>query len=78
MRFFPICFWGCIHYGIFSVPWLVQGNRTLLHVVSMMLYCLAYCVLILLSLVRIEVCGCIQMIKICACRTICGDELFIS
>ena len=53
---------GIIPYGIFSDTWLVQCTSRILHVVPLMSYLLAYCLLLLLSLVGLVVCGCIQTI----------------
>ena len=57
-----------------SVPWMVQCNNQILHVVTMMLYILDYFGLLLLSLVGLAVCGCSQIIQIHACKLIGGDE----
>ena len=75
--FFPLLFWVCMPYGICIVPLLVLFNRRLLHVVPMMIYCLAYFELILLSLVGLTVCGCNQIIQICGCWLIGGKKLLI-
>ena len=68
--FFTLLFWGCMHYGICSVSLMVLCTIRLLRVVTMLLYCLAYCELPLLSLVGIMVCGCNLMLQICGCRMI--------
>ena len=73
----PLLFWGCMTYGICSVLWMVQCTRNIIHVVIMMIYCLAYYGLLLLFLVGIAVFSCSQIIQICACRLIGGDELLI-
>ena len=56
--FLPLLFWGCISYGIYSVPFLVLCTIRLLCVGPMTLYRLAYCELLLLPLVGITVFGC--------------------
>ena len=48
--------------GIIPYTWLVQCTSRILHVVPLMSYLLAYCLLLLLSLVGLAVCGCIQTI----------------
>ena len=68
-----LLFWGCITYGICSVPFMVLCNRYLLHVATMMLYCLSYCELTSLYLVGITVFVCNQIIQICGCRLIGGE-----
>ena len=70
-------FGGCIPYGICSDPWLVQYTNWVLHVVPMMFYPLAYFVLLILSLMGLVLCGCSQILQICGCNLIGGDELFI-
>ena len=74
---FPLFFWGCITYGIISVPFLVLCTSRLLHVVPMMIYCLDCCELLFLSLVGLTVCGCNQILQKCGCRLIGGEEFFI-
>ena len=77
LRFVPLLFLGCMPYGIFSVTWMVLCNNRLLHVVPMILYILAYCDLIFLSLVGLTLCGCNQILQICACGLIGGDKFLI-
>ena len=77
MIFFPLLFWGCMPYGIFSVPLLVLRTIRILHIVPMMLYVLAYFELLFLSLVGLTVCSCSIIIQICICRMIGGDEFLI-
>ena len=72
-----LLFCGCVTYGIFSVPWLAWCTRNLLHVVPMMIFHLVYSELLLLSLVGLAVCGCSQILQICACRMIGGDTFLI-
>ena len=43
----------------------------------MMIYCLAYCELLLFSLVGLTVCSCSRIIQIYVCRLIGRDELLI-
>ena len=74
--FFPLFFWGCMPYGICSVIFLVLRNSGILRLVSMMLYNLAYCVLLFLSLVGINCFGCNRMIQICGCKVIGGEISF--
>ena len=76
--FVPLLFWVCMPNVICSFPWLVQCTIRILRVVPMMLYHLAYFGLILFSLVGLEACGCSQIIQICACRLIGGDEFLIA
>ena len=78
MRFIPLLFWVCMPYGICSVPYLVQCNSRLLHMVPMMFYLLDYFGLLLFSMVGISVCSCSQILQIYACTMVGGDELFIS
>ena len=73
---FTILFWGCMPYGICSVPFMVLFTRRLLHVVTMMSYSLAYCEPLFLSLVGLMLCGCNLILKICGCRLI-GEEDFM-
>ena len=70
---FLILFWGYTPYGICSVTLLFLCARILLHVVPVMLYCLAYRELLFLSLVGIMVCGFNQIIQICGCSLIGGE-----
>ena len=73
----PLLFWGCMSYIICSVPLIVLYNSHLLHVVNMILYSLAYCEWLFLSLVGLTVCGCNNILQICGCRLIGGEEFFI-
>ena len=74
LRSVPLLFWVCMPYVIFSDPWLVRCTIRILRVVPMMSYILAYCVLLILSLVGIEVCCCSQILQIFVCKLIGGDE----
>ena len=74
---FMLLFWGCMPYIICRVPWLVQRTIQIFHILTMMLYSLAYCELQFLSLVGIMVCGCSWILQICACSLIGGDEFLI-
>ena len=65
-------------YVIYSAPWLVWCTSRFLHVVPMIPYLLAYCVLILLSLAGIAVCGCSQILQRYMCDLIGGYELSIA
>ena len=66
----PLLFLGCMPYGICRVPFVILCTSLLLHVVPMMLYCLTYCELLLLSLVGLTVWGCNQIFQICVCGLI--------
>ena len=70
-------FWECMPYGICIVLFLILCNRRLLHVVSMMIYRLAYCELLFLSLVVITLYSCNQIILIYVYSLIGGYELLI-
>ena len=72
-----LLFWVCMPYKIFSVPLLVLCTRLILHVLPIILYLLAYCDLLFLSLVGITVCGCNQILQICGCRLIIGEEFLV-
>ena len=74
---FPLLFWVCIPYVIFSVPLMVLCTSRFLHVVPMMLYHLDYCELLLLSLVGLTVSGFYQILQIFWWRLIGGEELLI-
>ena len=76
LMFFPLLFLGCMVYGVCSVTLLVICNSLLLHVVFMVIYCVAYCELILLSLVELTVCSCNRILQICGCMLI-GEEEFL-
>ena len=73
----PLFFWVYMPYVIYSVPLMVLCTSRLLHVVPMMLYRLTYCELLFFYLVGITVCGCNQIIKICECGLIGGEEFLI-
>ena len=77
LRFFLLLFCVCMPYGIFSVTLLVLCHIQILHVVNMMLCGLADCELLFLLLVCLTVCGCNQILQICAGSLIGGDKLFI-
>ena len=38
LRFVLLLFWGCMPYGIYIFPWMVQYTRRFLHVVPMIIY----------------------------------------
>ena len=78
MRSVPLLFLGCMPYGICSDPWLVRFTIQFLHVVPIMLYLLAYCGLLHLSLVGLSVCGYSQIILIYLCKLIAGDEFLVA
>ena len=73
LRFIPLFIWGCMPYEICSVTWLVQCNSHIIHVVPIMIYRLAYCEFLFLSLVGLVVCICSRTIQICMHRLIGGD-----
>ena len=60
-------------YSICSVPWLVICTIQLPHVLPMIIYHLAYCELLFLSMEGLTVYGFNQILQICACRMIGGD-----
>ena len=78
LKFIVLLFLRCIPYGICIVPCLILFTSHIIQLIPMMLYCLAYFELLLLYLIRIKVCGCSRIIKICACRIIGGDILLIA
>ena len=61
--FVTLLFSRCMPYWICSVAVSLLCNRSLLHVVPMMLYNLADCVLLSLFLVGQRVCGCNQILS---------------
>ena len=69
------CFGQCMPYDIRSIPCLIWCTSRLLHVVPVMLYNLAYCGLLILSLVGLVLCGCSQILQTCECNIIGGNEL---
>ena len=69
---FTLLFWGCMPYGIYSVPLMVLCTGHIIRVVPMMIYCLAYCELLFLYLVGLMACRCNWMIQIGWCRLIDG------
>ena len=75
--FFPLLFWGCMTYRICSVLLMVLCTIHLLHVLHMMIYFLAYCELLLLSLVGLRVFVSNPILQICGCMLIGGEELLI-
>ena len=75
--FSPLLFWGFMTYAIFSVPLMVLCTSRLIHVVPMIIYCLDYCELLFLSLVGLTVRSCNEILQICGCRLIGGEELLI-
>ena len=77
LRLVPLMFLVCMHYGIFSIPLNVLCNSHIIHVVTIMLYSLAYCEILVLSLVELMVCVCNWIIKICGCRLIGRKEFLI-
>ena len=64
-------------YGVYSVSWMEQCTSRILHVLPMILYNFAYFGLLLLPLVGIVVCGFSQILRICVCSLIGGDQLLI-
>ena len=64
-------------YIICSVPCLVLCTSRIIHVVPMMIYHLAYCGLLIFSLVVLAVCGSSQILQICLCRLIGGAKFLI-
>ena len=54
-RSVTILFWGCMSYGIYIDPWMVQCTIQVIHVVPMMFFILAYSVLLTFSLVNLAV-----------------------
>ena len=56
---------------------MVLCSIWVIHVVPMMYYLLEYCGLLLLSLVGLAVCGCIQNIQRYLCKLIVGDYFLI-
>ena len=56
---------------------MVLCTSLILHVVPMMLYRLAYCELLFLSLVGLTMCGCNQILQVCARRLIGGGKFLI-
>ena len=75
--FFPLLFWGCMIYRICSVLLMVLCTIHLLHVLHMMIYFLAYCELLLLSLVGLRLFVSNPILQICGCMLIGGEELLI-
>ena len=65
-------------HGICIIPWIIQCTRRILHVVPIMLYWLAFCGWLILYLVVLAVSSCSQILQICACKLIGGDEFLIS
>ena len=58
LRSVPLLFLVFIPYGIYSDTWMVRCTNRVLHVMTTMLYILAYRELIILSLVGIDVWSC--------------------
>ena len=74
--FYPLLSWGCMYYGIYSVPFMVRCTSSILHVVPMMHIHLEYHELLILSQVGLTVCGCNQNLQIFEYRLI-GEEKFL-
>ena len=79
LRFVPLLFWECMPYVICSVPCMIRCNRGILHVLPTMLYSLAYCGLLLLSLVGLAVCGWFRLIfpAVVICPTTVGGSIYL-
>ena len=70
-------FFVCIPYGIYSIPFMVLCTICILRVVSVMLYRLAYFGLLFLSLVGLTMCSFNEILRICGCGLISGEELLV-
>ena len=79
LRFVPLLFWECMPYVICSVPCMIRCNIGIIHVLPKMLYSLAYCGLLLLSLVGLAVCGWFRLIlpAVVICPTTVGGSIYL-
>ena len=77
MIFSLLLSWGCIPYGICSVPLMVLCTSRILHVVPMMRGHLAYYAWLFLYQVVLKVCVWNQIIQNCGCRLIGGEDFLI-
>ena len=74
---FLFLYWGCITHWIHSVSFLVLCTSRILHMVHMMMDCLAYWECIFLSLAGLTLYGSNKIIQICGGRMIGGEEFLI-